>query len=315
MDSHSQIILNRAERLFSQIRIEEAVGKVRAIIGPANFPAGEEEAQAALTALRQGLVPTPKQLAALELVIKLMRAVLLSKEGQLEDLPEYNKYDAKLIDRWKQFQMAVRPILYSIGRIDRIGSDARGIGIGTGFLVDNNLLVTNRHVLSELSFGANVLEKGQGVVRFEQEYGSIDKELPVPILSVVAFHPTLDIALLRLDSSASRPPLTITTDKLLNGDPVVVIGYPYDDPQRNPLFIQAIYGGRFGVKRAAPGEIIEQWNNTLFHDCSTLGGNSGSPVISMQSCKVVGIHYSGFFMYRNEAVDGPSLKQFVETTH
>jgi len=53
---------------------------------------------------------------------------------------------------------------------------------------------------------------------------------------------------------------------------------------------------------------------TLFHDCSTLGGNSGSPVFQLETGRVIGIHRSGFFMYRNEAVDGASLDAFVHGT-
>jgi V8-like Glu-specific endopeptidase len=49
----------------------------------------------------------------------------------------------------------------------------------------------------------------------------------------------------------------------------------------------------------------------LFHDCSTTQGNSGSPIFSLRSSLVAAIHRSGFFMYRNEAVDGASLRKFV----
>ena len=74
----------------------------------------------------------------------------------------------------------------------------------------------------------------------------------------------------------------------------------------------AVFGTKFGVKRAALGEVLDgSGTPTLFHDCSTLGGNSGSPVFAVATGRVVGIHRSGFFMYRNEAVDGGSLDAFV----
>jgi hypothetical protein len=96
------------------------------------------------------------------------------------------------------------------------------------------------------------------------------------------------------------------------GHPVVAVGYPSDDPLRNPLFISAIFDDRFGVKRAAPGEVTGLASQSIFHDCSTLGGNSGSPILSMKSAHVVGMHRDGFFMYRNEAVNGALLNEFVK---
>jgi hypothetical protein len=39
----------------------------------------------------------------------------------------------------------------------------------------------------------------------------------------------------------------------------------------------------------------------LFHDCSTLGGNSGSPVIDLKTGEVLGIHFAGEFEQTNWA--------------
>ena len=37
----------------------------------------------------------------------------------------------------------------------------------------------------------------------------------------------------------------------------------------------------------------------------------GSPIFSLSSGKVAGIHRAGYFMYRNEAVDAHELRKFV----
>jgi V8-like Glu-specific endopeptidase len=50
----------------------------------------------------------------------------------------------------------------------------------------------------------------------------------------------------------------------------------------------------------------------VYHDCSTLGGNSGSPLFSLRTARVVGLHCEGYFMYRNEAIDGATLHAFVQ---
>lgn len=302
-----QKLLARAQRAFGGQPVESAVAKVRAVIGPGRVPPGQEDAAAAMEALRQGQEPTPRQLAALELMVRLMRAAVYSREGKLDGLPPFNEYEPGTVERWDRFRELVATRLYSIGRIDR----ANGESLGTGFVVAPGLLATNRHVVAALSFGADKLEKGQGVVLFGQEKGSVDQEDPVAIVAIVEIHAKLDMALLRIEDSRDRPPLEIETEETEEGLAVTAVGYPFED-KRSPLFADAIYQGGYGVKRASPGEILERSNETIvYHDCSTLGGNSGSPVLSQDTARVVGLHASGFFMYRNEAVAGAKLGEFV----
>ena len=40
----------------------------------------------------------------------------------------------------------------------------------------------------------------------------------------------------------------------------------------------------------------------MFHDCSTLGGVSGSCVVDLDSNQVIGLHFAGLYMQYNEAV-------------
>ena len=86
----------------------------------------------------------------------------------------------------------------------------------------------------------------------------------------------------------------VDSEAVSSGAYLATIGYPFDDA-RNPLFVQAVFDGKFGVKRAAIGEVAAVGSDRFFHDCSTLGGNSGSPVFSLTSGAVVGPHYSGSF--------------------
>jgi hypothetical protein len=301
----------RAGRALGNHQVQEAVAKVRAIVGPAEIPASEPDAQSAWDKLRNGDAPEPNELAALELVIRLLRPAPFSRGGELDDLPDqqgHNLYPTELKDAWSRFRAKVKPLLYSVGRVNL----ADGTHIGTGFLVDDGVLATNRHVLDDLTFGTDLLGPGRAQVVFQRETGSND--LPrhiVPIEGVVRVHKTHDIALLALPR-LGRPAVTLDAGGVSDGARVAVIGYPAKDEVRNPVFTAAIFGTRLGVKRAALGEVLDGTARpTLFHDCSTLGGNSGSPVFSLDTCRVVGIHRSGFFMYRNEAVDGPSLDAFV----
>jgi endonuclease G len=92
---------------------------------------------------------------------------------------------------------------------------------------------------------------------------------------------------------------------------VAAIGYPFED-DRNPLFVKAVYQDKFGVKRGAVGEIVESQGHLVSHDCSTLGGNSGSPMMALDTGDVVGLHFTGEFMYRNDAIAASDLAAFVQ---
>lgn len=306
----------RADRTFTGQRVEDAVAKVRAIVGLPHIPDSERLAQAALDKLRARPPqrPTATELAALELVIRMMRPAPLSRNGELEPLPSRpgtNTYNSELAAQWDDFRVRVRPYLYSIGRLDRTqGQDPE---IGTGFLVGQNTVLTNRHVLGLLSYGAEALEEGQAVVKFHQESGMTDPE-PVPVVGVVAVHPTLDLALLRIALPAPLAVPEFDPAPPSTGAAIAAIGYPLKD-SRNPLFADAVfgspYGPGYGVKRGALGEIIGMACESFFHDCSTLGGNSGSPVFSLASGRIIGVHFSGFFMYRNEAIVAAEAARFV----
>jgi V8-like Glu-specific endopeptidase len=51
----------------------------------------------------------------------------------------------------------------------------------------------------------------------------------------------------------------------------------------------------FNVKRLQPGQVIELSDQarTFSHDCFTLGGNSGSPVVDLETFQVLGLHFAG----------------------
>jgi S1-C subfamily serine protease len=308
MDDH-KLYLARAARAFQNKPVGVILERIKAIVGPNNMPPVEQSklAEAALERMQNGKKPTPKQLAALEFVIRLMRPVPLSREGALDAL---DSKVAPSFPDWGGFQTSIKPHLYSVGRIDLWPKE----GVGTGWLVSDGVIVTNRHVLDVLSKGTGQLEKGQAVVRFKFEAGMPDDEEPANITGVLAVHEELDVALLKVDKQTftdARKPLELDTAPIEEGHPVVAVGYPFDDSKRNPLFISALFGGTFGVKRAAPGECSGRGAKSIFHDCSTLGGNSGSPIFSMKTGRVVGLHRDGYFLYRNEAVDGASLDAFI----
>jgi S1-C subfamily serine protease len=302
----NQLLIARVRATFGSRALTTAFSDRKAIIGPQHFPGTDEGklAQDALSKLERGQDADPKGLAALELMIKLLRPAPLIESGELEALDSEAE---ECFPEWKSFGSVVRPILNSIGRIN----DAEGRGVGTGFLVNEKTIVTNAHVLAVLSRGTMVLSEGQATIDFRKEYHHFEEESRA-ILAVVKVDEAHDLALLRIspvDLNRQRP-LEVKADLPSANAGVVAIGYPFDDPMRNPLFINGIYNGIFGMKRAAPGRIVSTSATTITHDCSTLGGNSGSPLLSMETGALVGVHREGLFMYVNSAVPATIVEEF-----
>jgi len=310
LDKRYEFLRDRAIRALANHQVEQAVKKIRAIIGPQNIPDNQSFAQAALDKLRQGEVPTADELVALEIIIRLLRPVVFTHDGVLDDLPDradQNLQAQELKDLWSTFRDKVRPLVGSIGRVET----KSGTHVGTGFLVAEGVLATNRHVLGILTFGAEVLAPGGARIVYKQEQDQTNTPIDIAAIEgVAAIHPNLDMVLLSV-AKQGRPALDIMPSVITDGERIVTIGYPGKDEKNNPLFLSGVFNGKFGVKRAALGEVLDDVKSpTFFHDCSTTQGNSGSPIFSLNSAAVIGIHRAGFFMYRNESVDANHLRKF-----
>jgi V8-like Glu-specific endopeptidase len=68
--------------------------------------------------------------------------------------------------------------------------------------------------------------------------------------------------------------------------------------------MRSIFAGIYGVKRLQPGTIRTRLalGSTIKHDASTLGGNSGSCVVDLESGKVLGLHFAGKYRRYNTAI-------------
>jgi S1-C subfamily serine protease len=289
------------------------------------IPLGEKKrlAESALAKLRDyRLGPyTDEELQALEETIRLMRPSAYVRDGLIESLPP----DVTgIFAGWPRFCELFRPFTWSIGRIDARPPTKPGAAyispmepVGSGFLVGERMLVTNTHVLDAATRKTRAIARSSVYVWFKMERDS-PQENAVEIVGVEDVHATLDLALLRLGDApelSGRPPLPIATSALTEGDEVVAVGYPMEDPatrRMNPEFLGVIFGDGYGQKRAAPGEVMQVPSLTHFyHDCSTLSGNSGSPVLSLANAQVVGIHRYGRFMTNNEAIAVAELVAFL----
>ncbi|MEV4347095.1 serine protease [Actinoplanes sp. NPDC049596] len=297
---------DRAVRALAAIDPTALFGQWREIIGPPSDQLGDDAA-AGLAALKRGTQPTARQMQALELAIRLLRPSVLVRDGQVETL---NGPPADAFPVWETFRKTVEPYLTVVGRVDRVGGGALPAGpVATAFLIAPGLVVTNRHVVDELTLGTGRLVRGQAVIRFGQQYERGAEPPPVKIAAVHATHPDLDIAVLRLAAEPNLgDPIPLSGDT--DAEDVAVVGYPLE-PERVPPFVRAQFGDHFNVKRVAPGQIMKRVDDLMHHDCTTLPGNSGSPVLSLDGAHFVGVHSGGYFLARNTAITGNRLTDFL----
>ncbi|MEZ6124719.1 MAG: trypsin-like peptidase domain-containing protein [Planctomycetaceae bacterium] len=203
----------------------------------------------------------------------------------------------------------------SVGRVE-VPRDFRPYA-GTGFVVGENLLMTNRHVARIFcsGIGTKMLKFDPGQIAgidFLRELPLAGKPDPVflEISDIVMIHPYWDMALLKTKQPLpdKHPPLKLSTTSPqdLASRTVVVIGYPAKDPRNNEKVQESIFGGRYKIKRLMPGEhggaVNYHGQDVMAHDTSTLGGASGSPVLDVESGEIVGLHFAGEYMMSNYAV-------------
>lgn len=215
----------------------------------------------------------------------------------------------------------IKKVIPSVGRVELPHHPLLPYG-GTGFVVGQDLLMTNRHVAEIFCAGLglrdlNFLPGREAGIDFLQEKGTTTPHILV-VRKVMMIHPYWDMALLQVDGLPSDHfplALSLKHPEDLLGEDVAVIGYPAFDPRNDANVQNTVFGGVYDVKRLQPGKIGERRSVASFgknvlaatHDSSTLGGNSGSVVLSAKTGKVVGLHFAGVYLDANSAVPSAEL--------
>ena len=273
---------------------------------------GEEPAAlgyAALEKLDKHQEVPEQHVALLEAVIhRTKRPVLDVQDGKYAKPHGIWKYlhDDAARDR-------LQPLLPSICRIE-IPDHPQLDYAGSGFIVGDGLVMTNRHVAHLFASGLGcrgiTIHDGQKVgVDFIRERDR-DGSKYVEVQRVLMIHPYWDMALLAVSSLEGRSPLRLqaVAPGGLAGRRVIVVGFPAFSPQHPPDVQQDIFKDVFNVKRVQPGFAVDGTyqvlgvDEALAHDASTLGGNSGSAVIDIDEASVVALHFAGRYLVRNYAV-------------
>jgi hypothetical protein len=209
-----------------------------------------------------------------------------------------------------------------VGRIDVPGS-SQGFE-GTGFLVGENVIITNRHVLQAIGQQAPSKKwqlKEDVTIDFGHEFRARDSVNPRALKRVLFVgakaidpfsidHGRLDLAVIELQEAkpAERLQQYLAVDESPDWpqveQTVYIIGYPGRPAagSENITLLEKLFKQTFGCKRLAPGLVTvspadlpaspRDW--TTGHDATTLGGNSGSAVLVLSREQIVaGLHYGG----------------------
>jgi hypothetical protein len=250
----------------------------------------------------------------LEAIILLTnRPALLIQRDQLLQVP----------DEWSILndrREVITGIARSVGRVELDGHPTFD-WVGTGFLVADDVIMTNRHVATAFCHKPlgrrtwRFMPEMSARIDYVEEWGVLENA-EFELRNVIGIHEDYDLALFRVKrvSTGGAPapqPLTIASKAPADlddpvGRPVFACGYPAWDGRRNDqIEMMRIFANIFNVKRVQPGELRgfdRLARNVITHDCSTLGGNSGSCLIDLETDQVVALHFGGKYMEANKAV-------------
>lgn len=277
------------------------------------------DAKGGMDQIVRGHVPAPEQASGLEaIILPKIRPVLDVVDGKFHtDHPLWlNLNDDK--ERARQVLIDAIP---KVGRIELPGNFNYPYG-GTGFVVGENLIMTNRHVAAIFSSGVGTRQ----IEFIPGKRAGIDflRELDRPtgqtldVKSIKMIHPYWDMALLEVEGIPKKiTPLKLSLRDIAAEELVMVaaIGYPAFDTRNDVTVQNDLFRHEFGVKRLQPGtaggtvkaDSFGKTVDAVRHSCSTLGGNSGSALVDLESGEVVALHFGGRYRVINYAVPSSAL--------
>ncbi len=175
-------------------------------------------------------------------------------------------------------QSAIAAAVYSDRKsvVKIVGEGCGGVVEGSGFVVRNDIVATNAHVVAGIS----------------QPY--VEDTNGNHLATVIYFNPNLDFALLRVHNLAGSP-LSVTSSIVANNTPGAALGYPG--------------GGNF---TADPSTVMQEFTalgSNIYNNGTTerqvyeieahiIPGNSGGPLINTQGT-VIGVVFAQSTQYND----------------
>jgi endonuclease G len=156
-----------------------------------------------------------------------------------------------------------------------------GIAIGTGFLVGPGIVMTNQHVIADeadaekaiLQFGFEIGIDGKPAQR---RVFRIDLKRPFAISPEASLDFAIFYVLEAEINEFGWLPLEARTDKVLEGEPVLIVQHPDGREKELCLF---------------NSELVDRPDSFIHYTTDTEPGSSGSPVFNRQ-WQVVGLHHA-----------------------
>lgn len=179
----------------------------------------------------------------------------------------------------------------------------------TGFMVSNEVMVTNQHCVSSNAICKNNATTALFDYQYDHE-GQILSGIQASCLSVLPPSPNYnyDYALLKLSNSPGKSQgyLQFSNDKLKSGVKLVIVQHPAGQPKQ------------ISRKECAVIEPVEHGrakDSDFSHSCDTMHGSSGSPVLNEKG-EIVGLHHYGFaegvYWNQNRAIRAEYVKVALE---
>jgi V8-like Glu-specific endopeptidase len=315
--------------LPATIEVDEGIRPFSPVISPDTGYDVRTERLRVLEAGRRGLTKirragearpslTPEETIGLEAIILMEgRPAIMIRDGRFASPPA----EWRILE---QHRTSIERIIPSVGRIEVVGHP-RLSWVGTGFLVGENVIMTNRHVAVHFAErrrreGWKFIPEIRSRIDFREEFET-EASAEYAFAEVLHVHSRVDMALVRVELQSSSDdalpePMTAhyRSPRGLRDRKVYVIGFPAWDGRRNdPSVMQRIFADIYNVKRLQPGTIRNRLllGKVFKHDCSTLGGNSGSCVVDLESGKILGLHFAGRYGKHNSAIALWKLRRSV----
>jgi hypothetical protein len=223
----------------------------------------------------------------------------------------------------------LRQCIPAVGRV-AVENHPKGIPfVGTGWLVADEVIVTNRHVALEFAqrggsgfaflAGPDPANPLKPKIDFLQEFDNrATREFRLIKVLHIEADPGPDMALVQVEhprvTNGLANPIKLATGAATPGQFIAAIGYPARDIRipDQALVIKLFGDTIYDKKRMAPGQVQAPGDAYLTHDCSTLGGNSGSALIDIKTGEAIGLHFAGLFLRENRAVPASTVAALLK---
>ena len=241
-----------------QNRIAELQSRVESLQG--NVSSKEEE----IASLNQDLEELQEKSSEKDQTARSLRSDLRDAEARIEELESQSveyQYSAEVrqsaTDAGRKLREAVVAFEFEY--------DGNSRSEGTGWFIDQNHIITNRHVIQGVVEGTVTSKTGYLLDGTEFDF------------SVSHTAEDDDIALVETDVTAPYVPPLGTASSLTAGQPLVQVGHP----------------AMIGYWVISLGEFLkdQEFGNGLHTEMPSTSGNSGSPLITLDGT-VVGLTYA-----------------------